>query len=279
AREAQRAADDARVRRPQVPDLPRVQPHDPADAAQPLRADREAQDGVRAPALRRRDAQSRRLEGRRGVLARRRAPEPHVAVQRALLHHPAGRDDALRNRRLPAPDRQRRPRTRRRARAAGSQRPGDPAPARGFDPALQRQQLHRHAVVHAGPDGRHPEADRHVAAPARRVHAADRPAARLAMTDRNLRLAAIVLAALGLALAAYLTYVHYNGLKVLCLSSGGCETVQASRWAKLAGVPVALIGMIGYASILLSLFVKGENGALLTLALVVIGWGFSAYLT
>jgi len=99
------------------------------------------------------------------------------------------------------------------------------------------------------------------------------------MTNRNLRLAAIVLAALGLALAAYLTYVHYNGLKVLCLSSGGCETVQASRWAKLAGVPVALIGMIGYASILLSLFVKGENGALLTLALVVIGWGFSAYLT
>jgi uncharacterized membrane protein len=99
------------------------------------------------------------------------------------------------------------------------------------------------------------------------------------MTDRNLRRASIVLAALGLAIAVYLTYVHYNGLKVLCLSSGGCETVQASRYAKLGGVPVAVIGLIGYASILLSLMVRGENGALLTLALVVVGWGFSAYLT
>jgi uncharacterized membrane protein len=99
------------------------------------------------------------------------------------------------------------------------------------------------------------------------------------MTDRNLRLAAIVLAVLGLAIAAYLTYVHYDGLKVLCLSSGGCETVQASRYAKLGGVPVALLGLVGYAAILLSLMVRGENGALLTLGLVVVGWFFSAYLT
>jgi uncharacterized membrane protein len=100
------------------------------------------------------------------------------------------------------------------------------------------------------------------------------------MTDRNLRRAAIVLAVLGLAIAAYLTYVHYRGFKVLCLSSGGCETVQASSYAKLGGVPVALVGLIGYAAILLSLlFARGENGVLATLALVVVGWGFSAYLT
>ena len=74
---------------------------------------------------------------------------------------------------------------------------------------------------------------------ARAVHGRDRSAAR-AMTDqRCLRLAAVGLAALGLAIAIYLTYVHYRGLKVLCLSSGGCETVQASRYAKLGGVPVA----------------------------------------
>ena len=28
-------------------------------------------------------------------------------------------------------------------------------------------------------------------------------------------------------------YLHYAGLKVLCLSSGGCETVQSSAYAKL----------------------------------------------
>ncbi len=99
------------------------------------------------------------------------------------------------------------------------------------------------------------------------------------MTDRRLRLAAVGLAVLGLAIAIYLTYVHYRGLKVLCLSSGGCETVQASRYAKLGGVPVAVIGLVGYASILASLAVPGENGRLACLGLVVIGWGFSAYLT
>jgi uncharacterized membrane protein len=99
------------------------------------------------------------------------------------------------------------------------------------------------------------------------------------MTDRRLRTISVVLAVLGLGIAAYLTYVHYEGLKVLCLSSGGCETVQASRYAKLGGVPVALIGLIGYVSILVALAVPGETGALATLGLVVVGWGFSAYLT
>jgi uncharacterized membrane protein len=97
-------------------------------------------------------------------------------------------------------------------------------------------------------------------------------------SDR-LRLATAVLATIGLGIAIYLTYVHYRGIKVLCLSSGGCETVQASRFAKVGGVPVALIGLIGYVSILASLALRGETGALVTLGLVVIGWGFSAYLT
>jgi uncharacterized membrane protein len=100
-------------------------------------------------------------------------------------------------------------------------------------------------------------------------------------TDRRLGVASIVLAVLGLAVAAYLTYVHYRGIKVLCLSSGGgCETVQASRYAKLGGVPVALLGLIGYVGILGALlFGRGELGRLITLGLTLIGFGFSAYLT
>ena len=78
--------------------------------------------------------------------------------------------------------------------------------------------------------------------------------------DRRLQIAIIVLCLLGIGDAGYLTYVHYSGIKVACLSSGGCETVQASQWAKLAGIPVALLGLIGYISILLSLLVRGELG-------------------
>jgi uncharacterized membrane protein len=61
------------------------------------------------------------------------------------------------------------------------------------------------------------------------------------MRGDRLRLSSVVLALLGLAIAGYLTYVHYRGLHVACLAGGGgCEQVQASRYAKLAGVPVPL---------------------------------------
>lgn len=98
-------------------------------------------------------------------------------------------------------------------------------------------------------------------------------------TDRRLRLAILILSLIGIGVAGYLTYVHYEGLKVLCLSSGGCETVQASRYAKLDGVPVALLGLLGYIGILGSLAVRGEMGRIAGFAIALIGFGFSMYLT
>jgi uncharacterized membrane protein len=100
------------------------------------------------------------------------------------------------------------------------------------------------------------------------------------VTDRRLTVASFALAILGVAIAAYLTYVHYRGLHPLCLAGGGgCERVQTSSYAKLAGVPVALIGLIGYVVILASLLVAGETARLATVGLTVVGLGFSAYLT
>lgn len=97
--------------------------------------------------------------------------------------------------------------------------------------------------------------------------------------DRKLLIAVIVLCLLGIGDAGYLTYVHYAGLKVLCLSSGGCETVQASRWSKLDGIPVAVLGLAGYVGILGSIAVRGELGRAAAFALALIGFGFSMYLT
>jgi uncharacterized membrane protein len=99
------------------------------------------------------------------------------------------------------------------------------------------------------------------------------------MTDGGLRIAVAVVAVLGLAIAGYLTYVHYAGLHVLCLSSGGCETVQASSYAKLAGIPVALLGLLGYAAILASLALPRDLQVTTGAGLAMIGFGFSAYLT
>jgi uncharacterized membrane protein len=99
------------------------------------------------------------------------------------------------------------------------------------------------------------------------------------VTDRRLRQVAIVLTLIGLAVAAYLTYVHYDGIQPVCGLGGDCEKVQTSEWADLAGVPVALLGLIGYAAILATLFVEREEALVAGALIALVGCGFSAYLT
>lgn len=102
---------------------------------------------------------------------------------------------------------------------------------------------------------------------------------RATTTDQRLRIAIGVFCLIGIGIAGYLTYVHYAGLKVLCLSSGGCETVQASRYAKLDGIPVATLGLVGYILILGSLALRGEMGRAIGFGLALFGFCFSMYLT
>jgi uncharacterized membrane protein len=97
--------------------------------------------------------------------------------------------------------------------------------------------------------------------------------------SRTLQGAMIALALVGLGIAAYLTVVHYAGASPICASSHGCETVQHSRYAELAGIPVAVLGLAGYAAILATLAVPGERAGLAAVGLTITGLGFSAYLT
>jgi uncharacterized membrane protein len=83
------------------------------------------------------------------------------------------------------------------------------------------------------------------------------------------------LALLGLAISAYLTWVHYAGIEPVCTGVSDCERVQSSDYAELVGVPVALIGVVGYATILASLRARVELTALLSY----VALAFSGYLT
>ncbi|HEX6654072.1 MAG TPA: vitamin K epoxide reductase family protein, partial [Thermoleophilaceae bacterium] len=83
------------------------------------------------------------------------------------------------------------------------------------------------------------------------------------------------LALLGLAISIYLTYVHYAGIEPVCSSISNCERVQTSEYADLAGIPVAVLGIVGYAAILASLRMRADVTALLSYLAV----AFSAYLT
>jgi uncharacterized membrane protein len=100
------------------------------------------------------------------------------------------------------------------------------------------------------------------------------------VSPRGLRIATAVLALVGLGIAGYLTWVHYAGLQPLCVGGGGgCEKVQSSRWAELAGIPVAVLGLAGYLAILATLAVRGESASMIAAFLALVGAGFSAWLT
>jgi uncharacterized membrane protein len=99
-------------------------------------------------------------------------------------------------------------------------------------------------------------------------------------TERKLATAIGAVALAGAGIATYLVYVHYAGIQPFCVSGGGgCEKVQTSDFAKLAGIPVAVLGLAGYLAILGSLFVRGDLGRLAGAAIALSGFGFSMYLT
>jgi len=99
------------------------------------------------------------------------------------------------------------------------------------------------------------------------------------MSDRALRGVSQVLCAAGIGISGYLTYVHYAGLQPVCGISHGCETVQTSAYATLLGIPVAMLGVITYVVILISLRLRGERPLLTSYALTLIAFAFSVYLT
>ena len=98
------------------------------------------------------------------------------------------------------------------------------------------------------------------------------------MSDRALRLLAAAVAAAGVAIAGYLTRAHYGGGSVVCPVGGGCETVQESEYAELAGVPVALLGLAAYAIVLALSIWDAPSARLAAAAIALVGLLFSAYL-
>ena len=99
------------------------------------------------------------------------------------------------------------------------------------------------------------------------------------MSARALRLWSAGVALAGLAISAYLTVVRLAGGTPVCAIAHGCDVVQQSAYAELAGVPVAVLGLAGYAAILLSLARDGELARTATAFLALAGFGFSGWLT
>ena len=66
----------------------------------------------------------------------------------------------------------------------------------------------------------------------------------------------------------------------VCLVGGkGCAAVQDSDYATLLGVPVPVIGVFGYLSVLAAAALPGDPGRFLGVFAGLVGAGFSVYLT
>lgn len=97
--------------------------------------------------------------------------------------------------------------------------------------------------------------------------------------------ASIIFTLLGIAASIYTTILKMPGHENMCFSNGACETVNNSPYAEVYGIPVAVIGIGGYLSILAVLILekKGgnfftKNATLLTFGLTLIGFLFTLYL-
>jgi uncharacterized membrane protein len=101
------------------------------------------------------------------------------------------------------------------------------------------------------------------------------------INDLYLRRAMLVLAVLGIGVTAFLTILHYGRITVPCAANGNpCEVVQTSIYSHILGIPVALLGLIGYIGITASLLAPDRDTVrLATLGLTLFGFAFSGYLT
>jgi uncharacterized membrane protein len=74
--------------------------------------------------------------------------------------------------------------------------------------------------------------------------------------------ASIALAVLGLFVSIYMTIYKVSGNDGMCLGSGACSEVNASIFSEVSGIPVAVVGIIGYVAILAVHLLENRNSFL-----------------
>ncbi len=99
-------------------------------------------------------------------------------------------------------------------------------------------------------------------------------------TEATLRRIIAFVATVGVGVATYITIVESGGGAPTCVAGGhGCQTVAESSYSHIAGVNVAVFGIIGYIAILGSAFLANDAARFGGFALSLGGFGFSVYLT
>ena len=102
--------------------------------------------------------------------------------------------------------------------------------------------------------------------------------------DKWLYRISVILVVVGLFVSIYMTIYKITSNNAMCLGSGDCSTVNASRYAEVYGIPVATIGIAGYFAILMAHWYERrdkffeKNGPMLIFGLALTGFLFTVYL-
>lgn len=103
------------------------------------------------------------------------------------------------------------------------------------------------------------------------------------MTNR-LKQIIIALSVLGLLVSIYMTIYKITSNDNMCVGSKDCSVVNASRYSEVNGIPVGLIGVVGYVAILGLLWLEDkneffkENGSMILFGVTLIGFFFTLWL-
>jgi uncharacterized membrane protein len=102
--------------------------------------------------------------------------------------------------------------------------------------------------------------------------------------DKWLYRASVGFVVLGLLVSIYMTVYKLTSNESMCFGSGDCHTVNTSVFSAVNGIPVAVIGVFGYAVILAALYLETrnrffkENSSLMIFGMALTGFIFTLWL-
>lgn len=105
--------------------------------------------------------------------------------------------------------------------------------------------------------------------------------------DKRLKQITIALSILGLLVAIYMTIFKFTNPELqaaMCVGSHGCVAVNGSAYSQVRGIPVAVLGVLGYFSILALFYLERRpgffqtNGSMLLFTITLTGFLFTVWL-
>jgi uncharacterized membrane protein len=101
-----------------------------------------------------------------------------------------------------------------------------------------------------------------------------------APAEGTLRGIATFLATFGIGVATYIAIADSGVGSPVCVAGGhGCQTVAESSYSHMAGVNIAVFGIVGYVLLLGCALFRGDVARMAGFAIALVGFGYSLYLT